>query len=452
MPARLLTHAGCVALACVVARSSVASQATVRHLSVLIDRSDPSGRQAELTIDLGAPFDPKKPTVLVVEDGQQYYVRPGAMAALQHDLFGPDVNVAGLVPRGSDSVFVAATLRRDGSVDWLKAWRVFNSDEWIADLDAARRALVGDSGRVDVYGRSGGAYLVHQFLSVHAANVRRAFTQSAVEPSLNRELRIPLDDYVEQLAHTDSALLAVLRRALPPSGEARLRALVALQRQHFYVPADSFVSTQRMLIEALARHDTASLRRFEERYEVPGIMRLESSHDVIPQNVRVLELIYPSGAFGDTAVAGIYPLVESQAAFIRPLLDLVAGGKIAVRARDQRTAHRARTQVFVLASRGDEAVDYRTSIALANQYPVHELFVANDNHTFDEMDRVGARALLVRRFFTDGPGSSGFIAALAAAEPLRWRGGAAIGSWNQTKEEIIRTTTGIDGAKSTDDP
>ncbi|HET9729076.1 MAG TPA: hypothetical protein VFR41_06615, partial [Acidimicrobiia bacterium] len=315
--------------------------------------------------------------MLVVEDGQQYYVRPGAMAALQHDLFGPDVNVAGLVPRGSDSVFVAATLRRDGSVDWLKAWRVFNSDEWIADLDAARRALVGDSGRVDVYGRSGGAYLVHQFLSVHAANVRRAFTQSAVEPSLNRELRIPLDDYVEQLAHTDSALLAVLRRALPPSGEARLRALVTLQRQHFYVPADSFVSTQRMLIEALARHDTASLRRFEERYEVPGIMRLESSHDVIPQNVRVLELIYPSGAFGDTAVAGIYPLVESQAAFIRPLLDLVAGGKIAVRARDQRTAHRARTQVFVLASRGDEAVDYRTSIALANQYPVHELFVAN---------------------------------------------------------------------------
>jgi pimeloyl-ACP methyl ester carboxylesterase len=399
--------------------STVSAQESTLRVTVPVARTIPSLGSTTLEVDLGAPFDPRKPTVLVIEDGQQYYVRRGAMKALQAELFGTDVNVAGIIPRGSDSSFIAAVIEHDGNVNWERAWRVFNSTEWIADIDAVRRALVG-SGRVDLFGRSGGAYLVHEYLAAYGTHARRAFTQSAVDPALNRELHIPLDDYVEQLTRSDSVLWHTLVRAMPPKGERRLRALIALQRQHFYVPAESLAVAQRALISALAAGDTVAIRGFEQRYEVDDIMRLERSRDAIPQHVRVLELLYPSGAFANMLPDRIYPLLESQKAFIRPLLDLVERGEIAVAARDTCAAHRVPTDLFVLAARFDEAVDYRTSIALASEYPSHELFIANDNHVFQAMDKAGVRARLVKAFFGAGRASRAFSDAMRAAEGLRW--------------------------------
>lgn len=399
-------------------------QALTQRVSVPIDRTAKHSRSAEIQVDFGARFDPGKPTVVVVEDGQQFYVRPGTMKALQDELFGPDVNVVGIIPRAANSAFVDATIAADGHINWLGAWRVFNSTEWIADIEAVRQALVGAHGTVDLYGRSGGAYLVHQYLNAHPAYVRRVFTQSAVDPVLNAALRIPLDDYVEKMTASDSALGADLARAMPKAGEARLRALVMLQRQHFYVPADSLRAAQRGLVDALVAGDSSALRRYDNQYEVPQILSLQQSHDAIAQNVRVLELLYPSGAFQNMRPGVIYPLLESQATFIRPLLDLVASGKISVPVRNAREAHRVAGDVFVLAACGDEAVDYRTSIALASEYPSHVLFIANDNHVFEAMDRLRVRAPLVRAFILAGPKSAAFAKAMKAADAVRWRPGA----------------------------
>jgi hypothetical protein len=148
---------------------------------------------------------------------------------------------------------------------------------------------------------------------------------------------------------------------------------------------------------------------------------MERSHDAIAQDVRVLELLYPSGAFQNMRPGMIYPLLESQAAFIQPLLDLVASGAITVPVRNVSAAHHMAGDVFVLAAYGDEAVDYRTSIALASEYPSHQLFIANDNHVFEAMDRFGVRSPLVRAFIVDGPRSARFGKALKAADTVRWR-------------------------------
>lgn len=86
----------------------------------------------------------------------------------------------------------------------------------------------------------------------------------------------------------------------------------------------------------------------------------------------------------------------------------------------RRAAHRVPTDLFVLAARFDEAVDYRTSIALASEYPSHELFIANDNHVFQAMDKAGVRARLVKAFFGAGRASRAFSDAMRAAEGLRW--------------------------------
>lgn len=399
--------------------SAAASAAPVdRSLVVPLDHSRPAAGSAHLDYELGAPFDPHKPTVIVIADGQQFYVRKGAVSALQQNLFGPKVNVVGLVTRGTTPAFIAATLGKNGRPDWERAWRIFNSDQWIGDIDALRRALVRN-GKVMLYGRSGGAYLVHQYLAVHGDHVSRAFTQSPVNPEIVADLRIGLDRFWKTLGVDSPELQPVLIDLLKRRPEERTRILITLQRQHFFVPADRLKEERAKLIRALAANDEAAYARARKDYQVDDVMSLLASNDSIPQNVRVLELIGPSGAF-DAPEAGVSPLIEPQRSFAAPLLALEKAGRIAPPHFDLQALHRVPTEVFVLAAREDEAVDYRTTIALAYSYPHHQLFIADDNHTFARISGAGEDGRLIRAFFAGGLGSPTFAAALKAAAPYRW--------------------------------
>ena len=161
------------------------TEGTTEAVTVPFVYEEPSLGHAQLKLDFGAPFQKNLPTVLVIADGQQYYVRPGAMKALQETTFGTGVNVVGIVTRGTTPSFIKASLDSAGKADWQKAWRIFNSHQWIEDIESARITLVGENGSVFLYGRSGGAYLVHAYLTKYGAHVSRAFTQSAVNPYLN---------------------------------------------------------------------------------------------------------------------------------------------------------------------------------------------------------------------------------------------------------------------------
>ncbi|HEX4735983.1 MAG TPA: alpha/beta fold hydrolase [Allosphingosinicella sp.] len=368
--------------------SAAASAAPVdRSLFVPLDHSRPAAGSARLDYELAAPFDPHKPTVIVVADGQQFYVRKGAMPALQQSLFGSGVNVVGLVTRGTTPAFVAASLGGDGKSDWQRAWRIFNADQWIADIDALRRALVGN-GKVMLYGRSGGAYLVHQYLAVHGDHVSRAFTQSPVNPEIVRDLRIGLDRFWKTLGAGSPELQPMLADLLKRRPEERTRILITVQRQHFFVPAERLKEERAKLIRALASNDEAAYAQARKDYQVDDVMALLASNDSIPQTVRVLELIGPSGAF-DAPEAGVSPLIEPQRSFAAPLIALEKAGRIPPPHFDLAALHRVPTEVFVLAAREDEAVDYRTTIALAYSYPNHQLFIADDNHTFARISGAG---------------------------------------------------------------
>lgn len=148
-----------------------------------------------------------------------------------------------------------------------------------------------------LYGRSGGAYLIHQYLSRHGARVARAFTQSPVNPPLNRELGIAIDRFWEELGAQDRGLQELLRKALARDPGERLRVLVTLQRQHFFVPAERIAAARAELIRALAEGDAALYERARKEYQADDVLKLYESAESIPQVVRVLELIHPSGAF-----------------------------------------------------------------------------------------------------------------------------------------------------------
>jgi pimeloyl-ACP methyl ester carboxylesterase len=397
------------------------TEGTTEAVTVPFVYEEPSLGHAQLKLDFGAPFQKNLPTVLVIADGQQYYVRPGAMKALQETTFGTGVNVVGIVTRGTTPSFIKASLDSAGKADWQKAWRIFNSHQWIEDIESARIALVGENGSVFLYGRSGGAYLVHAYLTKYGAHVSRAFTQSAVNPYLNAELGITLDRFWSELGAQDPHLQTELETALRLHPEERLGILTVLQRQHFYVPGDKIDEARSRLIHSLASGDLALYKEARQDYEVDQIAAMAQSNDIIPQNVRVLELIGPSGAFTRLGDGRIYPLAETQAHAIQPLLDLQKAGKISLVPFDFMALHQCSTEVFLLAGRYDAAVDYRTSIALASQYPVHQLFIADDNHVFSTLASSGTSKKIIVAFFAGGIASPQLARTLLEAQGLRWK-------------------------------
>jgi pimeloyl-ACP methyl ester carboxylesterase len=403
--------------------TALAAAVSAGSVSVPLDHGDPSVGRGTLRYEIGAAWNPSLPAVLVVADGQQYYLQPGAAAQLQKDVFGPAVNVVAILTRGSTPEFLASARTADGQVDWKKAWRIFRSEQWVEDIDAVRRSLVGPRGQVMLFGRSGGAYLVHQYLMRHGAHVRRAFTQSAVSPTIARALGVSPDRFWEELRAQDPALGDTLRAVLARRPDDHLPILVALQRQHFFVPADGLAAARAGLIRALDAGDAAAFARARKEYQVDEVLRLSQSPEAAPQHVRVLEMLYPMGAFtAETSTApAVRPLVDSQRVFLQPLLGLLSRGEIPAPAFDLTPAHGLATEVFVLAARWDEAVDHHTLIALAHAYPRHELFLADDNHVFTRLDEAGARAKLIQAFFAGGIGSPALSRALAEAESRRWR-------------------------------
>jgi pimeloyl-ACP methyl ester carboxylesterase len=402
------------------ARTSDAQSALGRTLKVPLDYSNIARGTAPLYFELGASFDKSKPTVIVVADGQQFFVRRGAVAALQNELFGSAFNVVGIVTRGTTPQFIKASLDPSGQPDWATAWRIFNSAQWINDIESVRKTLVGENGKILLYGRSGGAYLVHQYLQRYGIHVSRVFTQSAVNPLTNRRLNIGVDNFWKEIGDQDPLLQNTLRRGLELHASERLGILMTLQRQHFYVSADRLPHERAELINSLVDDNLSLYLKDRKQYEVDDVTEMSKSNDIIPQNVRVLELILPSGAFDDTSSAEIHPLIESQRHFLEPLLDLVKRGKIRVPPFDSVPAHFLKTEVFVLAGRWDEAVDYRTSIALASMYPRNFLFIADDNHVFSKLTSTGTGTEMLRAFMQFGIYSTEFSAAVARCRPLEW--------------------------------
>lgn len=391
-----------------------------RTIAVPLDHKNPKLGQAALSFEFGASYDKSKPIVFIVADGQQFYVRRGVVAQLQQTLFGDAFNVVGIITRGSTPEFIKATLDGKNQPDWTKAWRIFNSEQWIDDIDAVRRSVVGDSGKILLYGRSGGAYLVHQYLMKYGAHVRRAFTQSAVSPSINRALGIDIERFWGELGSQDSNLQPMLRKALERYPDDRINILMTLQRQHFYVPAEKLPAARAELIRTLANGDRHYYEQVRREYEVDAVMKLSESPEIIPQDVRVLELLYPSGAFHNLDGKTIQPLIETQYYFTKPLISLVEAGKLPAPTIDFTPAHHLDAEVFILAAKGDEAVDYRTSIALAYSYPRHQLFIADDNHVFAKLTESGFINLLVRSFLKFGLDAPESKRALEKSKAYRW--------------------------------
>ena len=411
----------CHVLLAITVRPQQAATTLGRTIQVPLDYQKPNLGKGSLYFELGAPFDKSKPVVFIIADGQQFYVTRGTIANWQKSLFGPDFNVVGIVGRGFSESFTRAALDKNGQPDWFRAWQIFNSAQWVEDIESVRQKLVGKNGRVLLYGASGGATLVHEYLMKYGSHVARAYTESAAAPVLNRELGISIDRFWYELGTEEPGLQPMLLNALKQHPTERTSILMTLQRQHFFVPAEKLSASRAEFIRALANNDMQYLEAVKKEYQVDAILGLFKSQTGMPISVRELEFIHPTGAFERLREDRVDPYIESEFVFLKPLVNLIKAGKIPAPGFNLSAGHSANTEVFILAGRRDEAVDYRTSIALAYSYPVHHLFITDDNHVFAKLNASGLHTTLIRAFLRYGLDSSELRDTLMRAEPYRWK-------------------------------
>jgi pimeloyl-ACP methyl ester carboxylesterase len=390
------------------------------NLEVPLDHKASRLGHTPLYYEFGAPYDPAKPVVFVIADAQQFYLNKGSVARLQQTHFGDGFNVVGIVTRGATPEFIHAAVDANGKPDWQKAWRIFRSEQYVDDIDAVRQAVVGKQGQILLFGQSGGAMLVHEYLAKHGAHVRRAFTASAVNPFLEGELGLNSDRFWEEIGQEDPALQTLLQDALKHYADRRPALVMTLQRQNFFVPKERLSAERAALIRALAAGDDHRFEEAQKAYQVPEITRFFDSPEGIPICVREFEFFYPSGARERLKSGGFYPDQENVYNFAKPLVELCEAGKIPPPAFDTPKLHTLRTEVLMLSGRWDHTVDYRSAIALSASYPHHLLFLAEDDHQFFKMTQSGDYYRLLRAFLASGLQSQPLRDALTRAAPLRW--------------------------------
>ncbi|HUD71551.1 MAG TPA: hypothetical protein VMQ62_06275 [Dongiaceae bacterium] len=389
-------------------------------LRVPLDHEQPGGPTIELYYEFGAPFDPALPTVLVVGDGQQFYLRRGALRELQESLFGPGLNVVGLVGRGSDTSVSPHALGADGKPDWVTAWRLFRSAQWIEDLDALRARLVGRKKPVLLYGQSGGALLVREYLARHGDRVLRAMTVVPPDPFLVGEFGLATDRFWEEIGATGPETQETMRQAMTRYASDRVTLALTLQRQNFFTPPDQIHAERRRLIAALAGGDTDAYAKARVAYQVEEVKALLDLPDGVPARVREYELFQPSGGLARLEEAGFHPDLEVQRAFAAPLLALMNSGRIPAPALDRRGFGRLDAEVLVVAGRWDHTVDYRTAMADATGYRNGRLFLADDDHMMGRLKEGGRLRDLAGAFLRGGFDSPGYRAAETAAASNRF--------------------------------
>jgi len=397
-----------------------ASDPIGRTLKVPLDHRHPERGEGSIYYELGAPFDPGKPTVLVVADGQQFYVRRGSVAELQERLFGDGFNVAGIVGRGFADDIVNAAVPDPARVDWAAAYTLFNAGQWVGDIDAVRRDLLGDDGEALLYGASGGGFLLHQYLAAHGRFIRRAFSQCAVMRSIEADLGINHDHFWEEIGRQGGDLQRRLLGALKSRPERRPEIIRILQRQNFFVAPDGLAAARAAAIDAIARDDASVLQRYREEYQVDAIAELLESPRGVPIRVRIYESVQPIVGRLSIFPEAIYPNIENEAFVAAPLLRFHEAGGIPAPEFDLAALRDIDTEMFILAGRRDHTVDYRSQIALAHAYRNATLFMADDDHMFARLGAAGLHDSLARTFLRYGPRSREMRRLLEDAAPLRW--------------------------------
>jgi len=137
---------------------------------------------------LSPNFESSKDIIFVLTDGQQELVDTHPDMAWFADRLG-NVSFVLIGGRGHAPTLLPEVYKKDGTLDHAAAMNLYSSAQWAEDVESVRhdmkaQRLLPPGGRIDLYGGSGGGFLVQEYLAKYGRNVRRALIESSGAPDL----------------------------------------------------------------------------------------------------------------------------------------------------------------------------------------------------------------------------------------------------------------------------
>jgi hypothetical protein len=356
-------------------------------ITVPVDYANPKAGTTTISYELGFNFSKNKPTILIIADAQQFYVRKGAITNLQTTLLDTSYNVVGVISRSNNGDLKNMVADKTGNINWEKAHIIFSWQQYINDINEVRKKIVGKVGRICLYGQSGGGFLIHQFLSLYGQYVDKAFTAASVNYSLDAEEGINHDKFWDETTKSNPQFVKKFKLLTSQNIISREMIAMLFQRQNFFINPDSLVFERKKLLNVLLANDTTAIKQYQENYQITAIQNFYASADGVPIKVRLFEFIFPLLKDFQFKKDFLQPDIENLYFSSLPLIEAYNNHKIQPQTMQFLSQHSLKTKVFVLAGRWDHTADYRSQIALAATYPQHILFIVNDNHTFNELKK-----------------------------------------------------------------
>jgi len=395
-------------------------------IKVPIDYSSSSTETFNLYYELANKFDPTKKTLFIITDGQQFYVRPGSVKKLRDKILGKDfnkLNVVAIVGRGTNNNLIQKCINKtNGTTDREIAFKLFNSNQWIKDIESVRKHLLGNNGKIMLYGRSGGAYLTHRYISVYGNHVSKVFTQAAVNPFLELKLGIIPEPFWQEIGASNDSLQYKLQEVLSRYKEERRLIVSTIQRQNFYVSADKIMSARAELINSLYLGNKELYEKLKENYAVNAVYNYMSSPKGIPIEVRVYELFQPIYSEYDVINdSTVNPNMESQYNIASPLMSLYNSGKIPAPLFDSKAISELDLEIFLLSGYNDNTCSYQSQIYLSEYYKNSTLFIAKDNHVFSNITAAELYSKIIQTIFLYGNQSNEMDKLLEELNSFKWK-------------------------------
>jgi pimeloyl-ACP methyl ester carboxylesterase len=376
-----------------------------RYVEVPLDHGNPEVGTFTLYYELSSNFDFENPTVFYIVDGQQYAHGADKTAAAYH--FSDSLNLVLIEYRSRKHSPIDLT-KADGSVDWEKAYRLTASHQAADDIEAVRRDLFSDQPetRIDLYGRSGGGYLVHEYLSRYPKHAARAFTRTAPNPLIMRRLGNPESRvFVDGLDAIDPELRVRLEEVLERKTVPPLELQWLLLQLPYGDP--NAPEVQARIINELHANNTTT---YDEYHVKPrySLSKLEEDGVLLRQMgpgslLRIIEcdapyLLGPKPEHAD-------PVYATMRHLSAPFIGLIEEkGFPAPDYPALESFKSVEAEVFYLAGRNDHMSPWPIAVELAEWFPKYSYFVADDTHTMSE--HAECYPLLRNAFFLHGLGSA----------------------------------------------
>ncbi|MBI5631228.1 MAG: hypothetical protein HY921_10140 [Elusimicrobia bacterium] len=267
---------------------------THRYLRLPLDHHDPTKGAFTGFYILSPRFAPARDVVFVLTDGQQELVDTRPDMEWFTDRLGnlPYVLIGS---RGHAPTLLPEVYRKDGALNYAAAINLYGSAQRVEDIESVRRAmeakgLLPPGGKIDLYGGSGGGFLVQQYLAKYGRNVRRALIESSGAPDLAYKHGT---SFSRGLAESDPRAAELFSRIVASRGNAPALAFLLGRLAQERLDGQELVRS--LLEDLVAESFRGRLRRFHYAL-APGrnwmlvrhLMRLPAEDAV---KVRMYELL-----------------------------------------------------------------------------------------------------------------------------------------------------------------